>query len=292
MSRRLTVGFSGSGGAGKMPSPKNYFAGSRRIPSAAKPLSAANGVGRLPLLEQDTHARKRSFLNWQGVDDIATLHDFYSTTPGKVQPPEHPLTFSLFAGKAMTRQVAFACNIARPQARDTPRSGHPAPTSLPCQPSRFHLPAPHQANPPSAQHSAREQKRAETARQGSLTITFTARKSPVQATSHARQPIHQPQHLPFFKVHSICAQRLALPACGRAWILFGSRKNSKRGKCLKMPQTPTRRVHALLGVLVFGEINCVWFSKLFKLSLFAFSFLSDIVHIGPQVLKIMPILQE
>jgi hypothetical protein len=88
----------------------------------------------------------------------------------------------------MTRQVAFACNIARPKARDTPRSGHPAPTRLPCQPSRFHLPAPHQANPPSAQHSAREQERAETARQGSLTVTFTARKSPVQATSRARQP--------------------------------------------------------------------------------------------------------
>jgi hypothetical protein len=92
----------------------------------------------------------------------------------------------------MTRQVAFACNIARPKARDTPRSGHPAPTCLPCQPSRFHLPAPHQANPPSAQHSAREQERAETARQSTLTVTFTARKSPVQATSRARQPIHQP----------------------------------------------------------------------------------------------------
>ena len=87
----------------------------------------------------------------------------------------------------MTRQVAFACNIARPKARDTPRSGHPAPTCLPCQPTRFHLPAPHQANPPSAQHSAREQERAETARQGTLTVTFTARKSPAQATSHARQ---------------------------------------------------------------------------------------------------------
>ena len=32
-------------------------------------------------------------------------------------------------------------------------------------------------------------------------------------------------------------------ACGRAWILFGSRKNSKPEKCLKMPQTPTRQVH-------------------------------------------------
>ena len=88
----------------------------------------------------------------------------------------------------MTRQVAFACNIARPQARDTPRSGHPAPTSLYCQPDRIHLPAPHQANPPSAQHSAGDQEWAETARKGSLTVPFTARTSPVQATSRARQP--------------------------------------------------------------------------------------------------------
>ena len=41
-------------------------------------------------------------------------------------------------------------------------------------------------------------------------------------------------------------ERFALPACGRAWIRFGSRKNSKPEKCLKMPQNPTRQVHALL----------------------------------------------
>jgi len=99
----------------------------------------------------------------------------------------------------MTRQVAFACNIARPQARDTPRSGHPAPTSLPCQPRRFDLPVLRQANHLQGQHSVREQERAETARQGTLTVTFTARKSPVQATPPTRQPIHQPQHLPFFQ---------------------------------------------------------------------------------------------
>ena len=63
-------------------------------PQAAKPLSTANGVGRSPLLEQDTHARKRLYLDWQGADDTATRHDFYSTTPGKVQQPEHPLTFT------------------------------------------------------------------------------------------------------------------------------------------------------------------------------------------------------
>jgi len=33
---------------------------------------------------------------------------------------------------------------------------------------------------------------------------------------------------------------------GRGFCL-GSRKNSKRGKCSKMPQNPTRQVHALLG---------------------------------------------
>jgi hypothetical protein len=43
------------------------------------------------------------------------------------------------------------------------------------------------------------------------------------------------------------AERFALPACGRAWILFGSRKNSKPEKCLKMLQNPTRQVHALLA---------------------------------------------
>ena len=39
------------------------------------------------------------------------------------------------------------------------------------------------------------------------------------------------------------AQRLDidLRACGRAWILFGSRKTSKPEKCLKMPQNPTRQ---------------------------------------------------
>jgi len=63
-------------------------------PQAAKPLSAANGIGRSPLLEQDTHDRKRLFLDWQGAADTATLHDFYSTTLGKVQQPEHPLTFT------------------------------------------------------------------------------------------------------------------------------------------------------------------------------------------------------
>jgi hypothetical protein len=39
------------------------------------------------------------------------------------------------------------------------------------------------------------------------------------------------------------AQRLALPAGGRLWILLGSRKNSKSEKWLKMSQNPARPVH-------------------------------------------------
>ena len=53
------------------------------------------------------------------------------------------------------------------------------------------------------------------------------------------------------------AQRFALPACGRAGILFGSRKNSKREKCSKMPQNPTRQVHAVLGNLPADQ-NLRW----------------------------------
>jgi hypothetical protein len=45
------------------------------------------------------------------------------------------------------------------------------------------------------------------------------------------------------------AERFALLALGRAWILLGSRENSKPEKCLKMPQNPTRQVHALLGTV-------------------------------------------
>jgi len=158
-------------------------------PRSGEAVSVEAHVGRNCPLAQDSLACKRSFLFWQGANDTATLHHPYnSTTAGKAQRPKHPPTFTHHRRQGHSRQVAFACNIARPKARDTPGSGHPAPTSLPCQPSGFHLPAPHQANPPSAQHSDREQERAETARQDTLTVTFTARKSPVQATSRARQP--------------------------------------------------------------------------------------------------------
>jgi hypothetical protein len=44
------------------------------------------------------------------------------------------------------------------------------------------------------------------------------------------------------------SQRLALLALGRAWILFGSRKNSKPEKCStrSVPQNPHRPVHIIL----------------------------------------------
>jgi hypothetical protein len=55
----------------------------------------------------------------------------------------------------------------------------------------------------------------------------------------------------------VCAaQRFALLALGRAWILFGSRKNSKPEKCSKMPQNPQRPVHALLGALFERQRTC------------------------------------
>lgn len=51
------------------------------------------------------------------------------------------------------------------------------------------------------------------------------------------------------------SQRFALPACGWAWILFGSRKSPKPEKCLKMPQNPTRQVHAVLCRFYFARLS-------------------------------------
>jgi len=49
------------------------------------------------------------------------------------------------------------------------------------------------------------------------------------------------------------AQRLALPASGRAWILFESRKNLKPENYRKKPQNPTCRVHALLACVLLCQ---------------------------------------
>ncbi len=43
---------------------------------------------------------------------------------------------------------------------------------------------------------------------------------------------------------------LRYPRVGGVWIRSESRKNSKPGKCSKIAQTPTRRVHAVLGALI------------------------------------------
>lgn len=59
------------------------------------------------------------------------------------------------------------------------------------------------------------------------------------------------------EVLGLPTERFALPACGRAWILLGSRKNSKREKCLKMPQNPTRQVHALLATFLLKKTQMI-----------------------------------
>jgi len=48
-----------------------------------------------------------------------------------------------------------------------------------------------------------------------------------------------------------------LPACGRVWTLLGSRKNSKRGKCSKMPQNPTASVHMIIDRL-YGQHKFIY----------------------------------
>jgi len=45
------------------------------------------------------------------------------------------------------------------------------------------------------------------------------------------------------------SQRFALAAGGRDEIRSESRKNSKPEKCLKTAQSPTSRLHALLGTI-------------------------------------------
>jgi len=49
------------------------------------------------------------------------------------------------------------------------------------------------------------------------------------------------------------AQRFALLALGRAWILFGSRENSKPEKCSKSRTVPTCRLHALFGGVILRQ---------------------------------------
>jgi len=61
----------------------------------------------------------------------------------------------------------------------------------------------------------------------------------------------------------------ALPACGRAWILPGSWKNSKPGNCSKMPQNPTRQVYAVSGA--HSIYQCILFKICFTARSIPFS---------------------
>jgi len=178
-------------------------------PQAAKPLSAANGVGRSPLLAQDTHARKRLLLDWQGADDIATRYDFYSTTPGKAQPPEHPLTFT-----PLCRQDHDQASRLRLQHRPPQSQGHTQQRTscadqspLPAQPF-----SPACATPGEPAFGSALRHRAGAGGDGQAKHpdrnvhrpkVTCAGNTPRQAT-HPSAPLSS-----FFKVHSICAQRWA-----------------------------------------------------------------------------------
>jgi hypothetical protein len=201
--------------------PENYLAGSRRIPSAAKPLSAANDVGRSPLLEQDTHARKRLFLDWQGADDTATRHDFYRTTPGKVQPPEHPLTFTSLCRQHLDQASRLRLQHSPPQSQGHARERTSC-ADQPPLPAQPFSPACTTPGEPAFGSALRQRAGAGGDCQARHHDRNVHRPKVTCAGDISRQatPIHQPQHLPFFKVHSICAQRLVLAAAaGQARLL-------------------------------------------------------------------------
>jgi hypothetical protein len=50
-------------------------------------------------------------------------------------------------------------------------------------------------------------------------------------------------------------------ALGRAWILFGSKKNPKTEKCSKSRTVPQRPVHALLGG-VLEAVLCLTLTRI------------------------------
>jgi len=143
--------------------------------------------------------------------DTATRHDFYSTTPGKVQPPEHPLTFT-----PLRRQDHDQASRLRLQHRPPQSQGHAQERTscadqppLPAQPFS---PACTTPGEPAFGSALRQRAGAGGDCQARLPDRNVHRPKVTCAGDISRQatPIHQPQHLPFFKVHSICAQRPAL----------------------------------------------------------------------------------
>ena len=71
---------------------------------------------------------------------------FIAQQQAKHNSPKHPPTFTHHRRQGHSRQVAFACNIARPRPGKRLGNGHPAPTGLPCRPAPLDPPAPRQAN--------------------------------------------------------------------------------------------------------------------------------------------------
>jgi hypothetical protein len=54
---------------------------------------------------------------------------------------------------------------------------------------------------------------------------------------------------------------LRYPRVGGAWTRSEGSINQKPGKSLKMPQTPTRRVHAVLGVFLLRKTPLTLFLR-------------------------------
>ena len=172
--------------------------------------SGANGVGRSPLLEQDTHARKRLFLDWQGADDTATLHDFYSTTPGNVQQPEHPLTFTSLCRQDHDQASRLRLQHSPPQSQGhaQERTSCADPPPLPAQPFS---PACTTPGEPAFGSALRQGAGAGGDCQAKHPDRNVHRPKVTCAGNTPRQATHPSAPLSsFFKVHSICAQRLAL----------------------------------------------------------------------------------
>ena len=115
---------------------------------------------------------------------------YYSTPPGKTPSPKHPPTFAPHSRQGHSQATHLRQQQSPPTGQQNAREQTSCADRLPLPARSVALPAPCQAKLCSGQHSAGEQERAGTARQACTGERFSAptRKSPVQATSHARQP--------------------------------------------------------------------------------------------------------
>jgi len=149
---RLTVGFSGSGGAGKTPSPTKTFAGSRRIPASGeaavrcKRCWALTPAGARYPCPQAPFSLLAKYKRYRHIPQFIIAHLQARHHRQNTRRPSRPT-----AGKATARPLTFASNRARPQASKMLGSKHPAPTGYPFQPDP--LPFPHHARQNYAQAS-------------------------------------------------------------------------------------------------------------------------------------------